>query len=648
VTAETPFFRDLAYVFLAALLGGGLARLLRQPLILGYVFGGLLVNPLTPGPAVSDIHALEVFAEIGVILLMFSVGLEFSFRDLLRVRAVALVGGPLGILGSVALGLLTGRVLGWPLATGMTVGIVTSVASTMVLARLLLDRGELHTVHGRVMVGITLVEDLAVVVLVALMPAIGALEPARLAALGLGLARAAVVLVPVAILARRVVPSVMTRVARTRDPELFLMVALAIGLGTAALSQAVGLSLALGAFLAGLVIGESDYAAETLARVLPLRDAFVALFFVTVGGLIAPAALLANFQLLVAMVVLIVGGKLILWALVVRAFRYPWATAWRVGAGLGQIGEFSFILVQASRAAGHVGSDVYNATLAASLVTILLNALVVRLSSRWVDDVGAAAPPLAAAVTVRRGHVVVCGFGRVGGAVGASLETFGIPYVAIESDPDIVRALRARGVECLFGDGSARPLLEAAAVGEAALVVVALPVAEHARFAVSEARALNATAPILARAAHADGARALQAAGATAVILPELEAARALIEEALRHLDLPAERRAAYVERFRAAMEQGTGPSRGDDALPEVQDFVLPGGGLADRSLVDARVRERFGVTVLAVVRGDGLAVSNPPPETVLRAGDRLRLFGLPAQIATFRAAAAATDAGAP
>src|SRR6266850_2979974 len=268
--AEPVLFRDLAYVFLAAVLGGALARLAHQPLILGYVFGGLLVSPLTPGPAVTEVHTFEAFAEIGVVLLMFSLGIEFSLKDLMGVKWVALVGGPLGIVMSTALGMSVGSLLGWSPVAGAVIGMVVSPASTMVLARLLLDRGELHSRHGRIMIGITLVEDLAAVVLIILIPALGALQGERVLAVAKALLTAAAILVPFFYLGARILPQVLARVARTRSDELLLLVALAVGLGAAAVTQAAGLSLALGAFLAGLLINQSDYAHEMLARLLSL------------------------------------------------------------------------------------------------------------------------------------------------------------------------------------------------------------------------------------------------------------------------------------------------------------------------------------------------------------------------------------------
>src|SRR5436309_5686842 len=519
--AEPVLFRDLAYVFLAAVLGGALARLAHQPLILGYVFGGLLVSPLTPGPSVTDVHTFQAFAEIGVVLLMFSLGIEFSLKDLMGVKWIALAGAPLGMALSIGLTLTTGAVLGWSPLQGAVVGMVICVASTMVLARLLLDRGELHTRHGRVMIGISLVEDLVVVVLIVLIPALGALQGERLVAIVKALLTAAVILGPFFYLTRRILPPILARVARTRSDELFLLVALAIGLGAAALTQAAGLSLALGAFLAELLINESDYAHEMLARLLSLRDAFIALFFVTLGVLIDPRVVVTHLNLLGVLVGLIVIGNWAIWTTVTLIFRQPLSTALLVGVGLTQIGEFSFILVQVARQAGHVGQDVYNATLAASLVTILINAALVRLVPSWIgparlDSTATLTLGLRSAQALEH-HVVLCGFGRVGSAIGEALETFGVPYVAIEADPDIVKSLRARGVPAVFGDAAQRIILAAARAERAALVILTVPETERARLAVRRLRVLNPGAPVLARAWDLAGRDRLAEEGAAEV-----------------------------------------------------------------------------------------------------------------------------------
>jgi K+:H+ antiporter len=378
MTVETTFYRDLAYVFGAAVVGGAAARMLRQPLILGYVLGGILVGPFTPGPTVADVHEFEVLAEIGVILLMYSIGLEFSFRDLLRVKWVAIVGGPLGILLSIALGVGVGSLLGWSWQQGVAVGAIISVASTMVLSRFLTERGELRSEQGQVMIGITLVEDLAVVVLTILLPSLEDLSRSRLLALGIALGKAVLILIPVTLIAYKLIPPLMRQVVKAANPEFFVLVALALGFMTAALTHAVGLSLALGAFLAGLLVSESEAAHETMQHLLPLRDAFVALFFVTMGILVNPRILVSKPWLLVAIIAQVVFGKFVIWTVVVKLFRYPTSTSWMVGLGLTQIGEFSYVLVRVAREAHIVGDDMYNAVLAASVITILINGVLLR------------------------------------------------------------------------------------------------------------------------------------------------------------------------------------------------------------------------------------------------------------------------------
>src|SRR5437879_5225365 len=290
---ETRFLTDLGLLFLAALGGGLLAQAVHQPLIVGYILAGVLIGPFTPGPTLSDPHTFQLFADVGVVLLMFTIGVEFSVEELLRVRKVALLGAPAGIALVALLTIPVGKLLGWTLVQSLVAGAAVSVASTMVLLKFLLERGELATLYGRVVVGITLAEDLAVVAMTVLIPALASPGGDRAAALGQALLEAVVLLGPLLWLARRAVPLLLAKVAHTRNMELFLLVALAVAIGTAALTAGLGLSIALGAFLAGLVISESEFAHEALARVLPVRDIFVAIFFVSIGTLIRPASLLA-------------------------------------------------------------------------------------------------------------------------------------------------------------------------------------------------------------------------------------------------------------------------------------------------------------------------------------------------------------------
>ena len=371
-------FRDLTYIFVAAVLGGLVAWRLHLPLIIGFVLGGIAISPFTPGPHLSDLHTFELLAEVGVVLLMFSIGVEFSMPELMRVKWVALVGGPIGILVMLGVAIGAGKFFGWSTTEGLAIGAAVSVASTMVLARLLNDTGRLATTSGRVMIAITLVEDLAVICMTVVIPVFANVQRGGLMIAAWVLGKAVLLLIPLVYLAIKVIPPFLRRVKKTCNSELLLLVAIAICLGTAALAQAVGFSVALGAFLAGVSISSLPELHDAHTQLVPLRDAFVALFFVSLGTLIDPAALLHSLPLLGFMLLLIVGGKFLVWSMVVWLFRYPFRTAILVAAGLTQIGELSFVVMQAARSAGMVAGNVFSTVIAASLISILLNVFIVR------------------------------------------------------------------------------------------------------------------------------------------------------------------------------------------------------------------------------------------------------------------------------
>jgi monovalent cation:H+ antiporter-2, CPA2 family len=379
---HTLIFRDIAMVFAAALVCGFLAWRSRQPILLGYVVAGLILSPLTPGPRVHDVHVFELMAEVGVVLLMFSVGIEFSIPDLLKVKWVALVGAPLGILLSVGLGIGVGTVMGWPLMQSLAVGCIISVASTMVLMRLLMDRGELGSDSGRVMITLTLVEDLVVVILTVLLPGLSTSDGADYGQVAWKIGKALLLLIPIVLAAWKLMPRLLARAERTGNDEISLLLGLTTCLVIAAVTEAAGLSLALGAFLGGMLLGSSEFVKRLEHQTMPLRDAFVALFFVTIGMLIDPRTWLGSWEIILAIVGLVVVGKFVVWFGVVRLFGYPNDTAVRVGIGLTQIGEFSFILAQVSQRSGLITTEIYHATLAASLVTILANATLFKLLLR--------------------------------------------------------------------------------------------------------------------------------------------------------------------------------------------------------------------------------------------------------------------------
>jgi K+:H+ antiporter len=378
--AEHSFiFRDIAMVFAAALVCGLVAWRIRQPILLGYVVAGLIVSPLTPGLRVHDTHVFELMAEVGVVLLMFSVGIHFSIPDLMKVKWVALIGSPLGVVLSVALCMGVGWLMGWPVLQSLAVGCIVAVASTMVLMRLLMDRGEMNTEAGRVMIALTLVEDLVVVILTVLLPSLASEGGADFGQVAWRIGKAFLLLIPIAAAAWKLMPRLLARVEKTGNDEISLLLALTVCMVVAAVTEMVGLSLALGAFLGGMLLGSSDFAKKLEHQTMPLRDAFVAVFFVSVGMLIDPRTWGSAWRIILLFVALVLAGKFVAWFGVVRLFGYTTSTSARVAIGLTQIGEFSFILAQVSLKAGLITPAIYNATLVASLVTILVNAMLFKI-----------------------------------------------------------------------------------------------------------------------------------------------------------------------------------------------------------------------------------------------------------------------------
>jgi CPA2 family monovalent cation:H+ antiporter-2 len=582
------------------------------------------------------VATFELFAQIGVVLLMFSIGIEFSLHEMTRIGAPALIGAPVVMALVIMITALTGALLGWRPGEGVAAGIVISVASTMVVAKLLLERGEIKAPHARLAVGTLLMEDLLVVVLIVLLPVLAGSGTGRFSSLVLALVRAAVLLGPFFYLANRVVPRILGRVARRRDPEMFVLVAMAIGIGTAALSSSLGLSLALGAFLAGLIISESEFTHEVLARLLPMRDVFGALFFVSLGTLIRPGDVFANLPLLLGLLGLIVVGKFGVRAVVLRFFRYPWPTAALVGVHMAQTGEFSFVLAQVAREAGLLGDMVYHGLLAASLLSILITSVLSGFAHRWIEEPAPSDVP--SRETPEPDRVLICGFGRVGSTIGEALEAFNIAYAVVDLDFPTIEALRQRGIPCVFGDAASEPVLRSAGATGARLAVVAIPDFERTRLAVRKFRELNPNVAILARSSHPDQRVPLIEAGATEVIQPEFEAAQTLIRHSLEGLGIMHDEVKKYMQHQRQVEYLGSvfALAPPDLHLLKTKTVIIRPGLFDDVPLRRSQIRERAGVWVLSIRRQDGAEILDPIGDTVLLAGDEVTVLGLPEQIALF------------
>ena len=536
---------DLTLVLAAALAGGFVAQRVGQPLIVGYILAGILVGPFTGGLTVRHVEDIEQLAELGVALLLFSLGLEVSFRELAPVRVVALAGACVQIVLTIALGAVLALGLGWAWQPAVWFGALIALSSTMVALKTLQAQGRIGTLSSRVMLGMLVVQDLAVVPLMIVLPELS--KPGGGAArVMLATGRAFLLLGLTVVVATRVVPRLMALVARWNSRELFLLATTTIALGVGYAAWSFGLSLALGAFIAGLVINESEYAHQAFSDVRPLRDIFGTLFFVSVGMLLDPAIVWRHIGTLGLVVATVIVGKAAIFAAVVRVFGYRRVVPIAVGLTLFQVGEFAFVLARVGLAGGAITSDLYALVLNTAVATMALTPVVSNATPRLYQRLrGRQTPePLQTVNIPEHGltnHVVIAGAGRVGRTIADALAARNLPQVVIELDDRRFQQARTLGLAAVYGDASQAPVLEAAQVARACALLVTVPVYTDVRAIVQEARRIRTALPIVARADGPDAIRDLTALGIDDVTSPEFEAAIEMTREALVRLAVPAD-----------------------------------------------------------------------------------------------------------
>lgn len=533
------FVADLALVLLAALVGGFVAQRFGQPLIVGYILAGLTVGPFTAGPTVGNVHHIEQLAELGVALLLFSLGLEMSLRELKPVRAVALGGTLIQIVLTMAFGFGLSRAFGWGWLPAIWFGAVVALSSTMVALKTLQAQGRLGTLSARVMLGILVVQDLAVVPLMIVLPQLGA-AGGSVTAVMWAAGRAALILGAIVLLSTRIVPRVMAFVARGNSHELFFLATMTVAVGVGYVAWFFGLSLAIGAFIAGLIVSESEYAHQALSDIIPLRDLFGMLFFVSVGMLLDPRLLWQQISIVAATVALVSAGKAIILAAVVRVFGYRRIVPLAVGLTLFQVGEFAFVLAGVGRSAGALPPELYALVLNTAIVTMALTPMISRLVPAIYRRTSARTTASDRHERINlpasgfADHLVIAGAGRVGRAVATVVSTQSVPLVLIEFDDRRVRQARADGLPLIYGDATQAAVLEAAGVGRARAMVITAPALADVSSIVRSVRAVRPDLAIVARAEGPEAAAALVAIGIEATS-PEVEGAREMARQALHH-----------------------------------------------------------------------------------------------------------------
>ncbi|WP_031461425.1 cation:proton antiporter domain-containing protein [Chloroflexus sp. MS-G] len=653
---EISLLANLAIALVVAFVGGLLARQIGLPTIVGYLLAGMAIGPFTPG-FVGDVEDIRQLAEIGVIFLMFGVGLHFSLKDLWDVRQVALPGAMLQMAIATGLGFALSQLWGWAPLSGLMLGLSISIASTVVLLRGLMDNGLLSTTAGRIAVGWLVMEDLATVLILVMLPILfGGHNEQSLWSAILSLLKVALFVTVVLFIGRRLLPKLLDVIVATRSRELFILAAVAIALGTAFGAAAFfDVSLALGAFLAGVVLNETQFSHQIGDDVLPFRETFAVIFFVSVGMIVNPVYLWANAGQVLALTALIVLGKSFFTQLLGFVLPASGRTMLIVAAGLSQIGEFSFILGQAGVTLGLLTTEQYSLILAGSLLSIMVNPLMFR-SIKTVERVMQRMSPQlwerfdqhplqpADLALPREGHVVVVGYGRVGQHIVNVLERLGVPRLVIEIDSGRAAEFNARGIPTLFGDAANSDVLIHAGLERARALVVTLPDETATEMVVAAARKIAPNLPIIARAATTKGVGRLLNLGAHDVIHPELEGGLEVMRHTLLCLGYPATQVQGYTDAVRRdeydttvssdaehqALDQMVRAARGIEIAWRLVREQSP---IVGQTLAEANIRARTGASVIALIRNQQL-IANPKSSTVFQAGDLLGLIGDREQIA--------------
>lgn len=647
------FLKDLLTVFAVAAVVVLLAQRMRLPSVVGLLTAGVLVGP--HGLSwVHEVETVETLAEIGVVVLLFAVGLEFSLPRLVGMgRLMARIGIPQVLVCGVVAVAGTWWHFG-DTRPAVFAGMLLAMSSTAVVFKLLSDRGELASPHGNVAAAVLLFQDLLVVVCMVALPLLaarGGEGPSLWQSLGMG----TVVVAALLLAGRYVVPHLLFLVVKTKNRELFLMTLILLCLGSAALTGAMGWSLALGAFLAGLALSESEYATQTLAEVLPFRDTLASLFFISVGMLLDVRFLADNLPLVLGLVLAVVLVKFAAGALPTVLSGYPLRAAVLTGVGLAQIGEFSFILADRGQALGLLDRAQYQTFLAAAVLTVALTPLLIGAGPRLADlferlplprrwRVGRESPTLAGEQVMAKDHVVVIGYGLNGRNLARVLAAADINYLVLELNPETVRLARGRGEPVHYGDCTRPAVLEHAGVGSARVLVVAISDPASSRRAVELARRMNPRLHIIARTRYLSEVAELRRLGASAIIPEEFETAVEIFARVLTVYEVPRNLVQELTGRVRGEhyeVLRDTAASAMRVVLPhanvleklEIKSCWLRKGSPADgRTLGDLRLRTVTGATVVAVRRASGL-ILNPAPDHRFEADDTAILVGDHAQV---------------
>jgi len=644
---ELSFLKDFVIIFGAAIGINFLFHRLHIAPIVGYLIAGVLLGPSVLG-VTQDISLIEILADVGVILLLFLIGIEFSLAELIRINRAVFVGGFLQVFLTTAAVLLISLSAGISIEKGIFIGILVAMSSTAIVFKVLSDRGEMDSPQGRLSSGILIFQDLSVVAVVLLLPMLGGKTGVSASDMALNVLWALSIVVLIILVSWFVVPKMLHQIVSTHSRELFLISIVLICFGTAWLTSLVGLSLALGAFLAGLVISESEYGQQAFSEILPLKDIFSILFFVSIGMLLDVGSMLQNPLIVLLAVVLILVIKFAAGALITMVLGYPLRIGVLVGVALSQIGEFSFVLSKEGMNLGLFSGSDYQVFLASSIITMIFTPFMIQGSAKFSEYFERL--PISSKIKTGRfhedvfetkvltNHVIVVGFGLNGRNVTKVLSASGIPFVVLEINPETVRVEKKRGVPISYGDASKEALLTHLGIKTARCVVIAISDASATRRIVELSRQLNPNVYIIARTRYTSEVNPLYSLGANDVIPEEFETSIEIISRVLHNFFIPANEIEKHISEVRkGGYEIFRNVHQKYDVFPELIQHlpdieietirIEARSPLAGKSLADIAFRRKYGVTVLAIQRG-ARTITNPSGDTQLVAQDIVIFIG--------------------
>lgn len=648
---------ELIIIFAAAAFGGLLASLMKQPVILGYLLAGVIVGPFELG-LISNYEEVETIAELGVTFLLFTIGVEFSLAELNKVKKIALGGGGLQLVLTISLTALVAVVAGWVTSVpqGIFLGELVSLSSTAVVIKALAEQDETASAHGQVMLGILIVQDLALGLMLAILPALNSPIEELGFAIGIAVLKLALFALGAFVVGKWLIPPYLQLLAKTESHELFLLGVVTLCLGIALLTGKIGLSTEMGAFVAGLMISEVEYSDQTLDYVEPIRDICAAAFFAAIGILIDPVFLWNNLPLILGLVTLVLVGKSFIITPLVILFRYPLNTAIIAGLGLAQIGEFSFVLAGQGSKFGLISENVYSLILGTTAVTLIVTPFVLQ----WLPALLAKAESIPWFTQADgpmeipedsqslRDHIVVCGYGRVGSNIVKLLRERDYPVLVIEQSEQYVQKLRDAEIPYIFGNAASALVLEKAGVDQARGMAIALPDPMSIRLCLKRSLALNPELDLVVRASAEKDIEPLYQMGAKEVVQPEFEASLELSSHLFSGLGFPLAAIQQNIQQIRDSHYSTLRPEQSKDQISrEVKEATRmmkskmyslpPNSALAGKSLEKSHIRLLSGVILMAITRASGEKIDYPESNTLIQEGDNYLLVGEVDELAAFK-----------